>query len=221
MKTLRKRGIVHCDIKPENILTDVDGHFVLSDFGTALCFAKNFCDEERNSGLLSAETLKEFEEKLIEKGDNFAGTPDFMAPEVWVDGETFSYSADVWSAGVVGFYALVGRVSNLRALFHMFLIPIARQLPWDPAASSADTSQMKVSDGEMVEDLDTRFDIRLKDAALEYPELVEAGYQVLTAPIEFTDEERNQFEIDEITEDFLFSVRPFMLSVCTSHLIPS
>ncbi|KAJ3489117.1 hypothetical protein NLI96_g2362 [Meripilus lineatus] len=177
LKALRKSGIVHCDIKPANILLGPNDRFVLSDYGATLCFPKAFSDEELKSGLFPADVLKRFE-NFAEEGDNFAGSPDFMAPEVWVDGCTFSYAADVWSAGMVGFYSLVGR------------------FPWE---SHAQTTALSTT--EMVEELG-QYDVCLKERALCDADLVEAAYEILTIPVSFTDEERERYEIDEKTEDF-------------------
>lgn len=114
MKALRQRGIVHRDIKPANVLIDTKStrRFIVSDLGIISLFWKNISDEERSIGALTDERLKAMEEMEMEKDDEFTGSPEFMAPELWVDGEAYSYAADVWSAALVGFFALVGRVSH-------------------------------------------------------------------------------------------------------------
>lgn len=56
--------VIHCDVKPENMLLNAKGDIVLSDFGIAVV--------QRTVDTLSGDTLS---------GQNIAGTPLYMAPE--------------------------------------------------------------------------------------------------------------------------------------------
>ena len=56
-----RRGVVHCDIKPSNVMMTEDGVAKLVDFGLAHVLREGTDDAARA----------------------FAGTPDYMAPEVW------------------------------------------------------------------------------------------------------------------------------------------
>lgn len=79
-----KRGVVHRDIKPDNILLDMDGRCVVTDFGIA----------KTPSGPQTA-------------AGTSMGTPRYMSPEhaqgVPVDGRS-----DIYSLGVVAYQCLVG-----------------------------------------------------------------------------------------------------------------
>jgi serine/threonine protein kinase len=77
-------GIVHRDIKPDNLLRMSDGRLVLSDFGLAT-----------NPAETPAVSI-------------LVGTPTYMAPEVVV-GEPATTASDVWSLGVVLHEILFGR----------------------------------------------------------------------------------------------------------------
>ena len=80
-------GIVHRDIKPDNVLLDREGRPLITDFGIAL-----LGDQLR---LTTAETAY--------------GTAAYMAPEQ-ARGEEIGPAADLYSAGVVLFEMLTGRL---------------------------------------------------------------------------------------------------------------
>ncbi|KAH0670820.1 hypothetical protein KY290_026855 [Solanum tuberosum] len=70
---LHSIGIVHCDVKGQNILIGENGDIKIADLGCA-----KLLRDEKNSG--------------------FSGTPAFMAPEV-ARGEEQGFAADIWAFG--------------------------------------------------------------------------------------------------------------------------
>jgi serine/threonine protein kinase/alpha-tubulin suppressor-like RCC1 family protein len=84
-----ERGIVHRDVKPENIFIDeVSGRALLADFGIARSVSKDT-------------------QQLTLAGVAI-GTPTYMAPEQ-IDGSIVDARSDLYSLGLVGWEVLTGR----------------------------------------------------------------------------------------------------------------
>ena len=91
------QGIVHRDIKLNNILIAPDHHLVLSDFGIS-----RVCDDRLRLALNASRTMTS-----ATSGKLIVGTQGYMAPEV-LRGETATPAADVYALGVVFFKLLTG-----------------------------------------------------------------------------------------------------------------
>ncbi|MGD8698093.1 MAG: serine/threonine-protein kinase [Gemmatimonadales bacterium] len=82
-----KRGVIHRDVKPANILIDSDGHVHLTDFGIAKALVGHT--------------------QLTETG-TVIGTPQYMAPEQ-CEGRVVDGRADQYSLACVGYHLLAGQ----------------------------------------------------------------------------------------------------------------
>jgi serine/threonine-protein kinase len=86
--TAAERGIVHRDVKPQNLLLSADGLVKLTDFGLA----------------------RSHESRDITVTGFFVGTPFYVAPEQVENSRGADVRADLYSLGCVFFELLTGRV---------------------------------------------------------------------------------------------------------------
>ena len=85
LKEMHARGIVHRDVKPDNMLMNQQGKVTLVDFGLAKKGTPN--------------SASQF--------SGFIGSPLFMAPEIY-EGKIYSHNVDLWALGITLYSMLEG-----------------------------------------------------------------------------------------------------------------
>lgn len=104
-----RHGVVHCDIKPSNLMLDSSGRVRLTDFG----IARAVDDATR-----------------VTKTGEFAGTLSYLAPEI-VAGETPTPASDVYSLGAVAYEMITGEPPFAAETVPALLTKITNELPPD------------------------------------------------------------------------------------------
>jgi serine/threonine-protein kinase len=92
-----REGVVHSDIKPENILINKDGKAMLTDFGLG------HVTQSYSASLALEGSL------ITKKGESIEGTLDYMSPEQ-KKGLEVGPESDMYSLGIVLFEALTGEL---------------------------------------------------------------------------------------------------------------
>ena len=95
-------GIVHRDIKPDNIMLSADGRYKLTDLGLAKLDASSSAG---NGALVLDEDAPE---KPMRKTS--FGTLEYMSPEQYIDTESCDIRSDIYSLGVTMYQLATGRL---------------------------------------------------------------------------------------------------------------
>ena len=90
LKTLHQNGIIHCNLKPSNIIIDEFGNVKICDFKKAL-------------------NVNEMTMNDIRKNKT-AMTPCYTAPELFSDNGIYSFKTDLWALGCIMYEMALGQV---------------------------------------------------------------------------------------------------------------
>ena len=156
-----KRGIIHRDIKPQNVIVKADGTIKVLDFGIALA-----------KGSMQ-----------LTQANNVMGSVHYLAPEL-ARGESASVQSDIYALGIVLFEALTGDVPfKADSAVQVALMHMRNEMPsvrvFNPTlpqsvenivirATAKDRTQRYVSCNEMLDDLKTC----LRPERLNEPKLI-------------------------------------------------
>ncbi|CAH2036122.1 unnamed protein product [Thlaspi arvense] len=116
LEYLHSEGVVHRDLKPDNLLIANDGHVKLADFGLSKV---GLIDStiDLSGPVISGTPLLVEEKPISPTSENqqperqvkrsAVGTPDYLAPEILL-GTEHGATSDWWSVGIILFEFIVG-----------------------------------------------------------------------------------------------------------------
>src|SRR5512136_1540413 len=109
LEEAHKLGVIHRDLKPQNIMIDEEGRARIMDFGIARSLAG----------------------KSITGAGVLIGTPEYMSPEQ-VEGKDVDQRSDIYSLGVILYEMLTGRVPFSGDTPFAVGVKIKSEIPKDP-----------------------------------------------------------------------------------------
>ena len=118
LEVAHEAGVIHRDIKPQNMVVEADGTVKVMDFGIARL-------QMRSEGHTQAGMV--------------VGTPEYMSPEQ-LRGDELDARADLYSAGVVLYESLTGKLPHIADTPGALIGKVLSETPAPPRASVAEVS---------------------------------------------------------------------------------
>jgi serine/threonine-protein kinase len=100
-----ERGVIHRDLKPDNIMVGGHGQVYVMDWGIA-----QLMEQERAAGIIGDEVrVQSDRKKRKDSKGTIIGTPAYMAPEqAWGDIDAIDQRTDIFAVGAMLYLALTG-----------------------------------------------------------------------------------------------------------------
>ncbi|KAL1202711.1 putative serine/threonine protein kinase IREH1 [Cardamine amara subsp. amara] len=168
LEYLHSEGVVHRDLKPDNLLIAHDGHIKLTDFGLSKVGLINSTDDLAGPAVSGTSLLDEEESRLAASEDQLerrkkrsaVGTPDYLAPEILL-GTGHGATADWWSVGIILFELIVGippfNAEHPQQIFDNIL---NRKIPWPHVPEQMSAEAYDIIDRFLTEDPHQRLGAR-------------------------------------------------------------
>lgn len=118
LEVAHEAGVIHRDIKPQNMVVEADGTLKVMDFGIARLQTRS--DGHTQAGMV-------------------VGTPEYMSPEQ-LRGDELDGRSDLYSAGVVLYESLTGRLPHVADTPGALIGKVLSETPVPPRASVAEVS---------------------------------------------------------------------------------
>jgi DNA-binding SARP family transcriptional activator len=205
LATAHRRGVVHRDVKPQNILLDQENNAYLSDFGIAL-------ELMRSDGLTDADAV--------------IGSPAYLSPE-HAKSEPATAQSDIYSLGVVmhellvGEHPFVGATPADQIAMHLTesLPPLREQRPDLPEALEVVIQQATAKEPTNRYQDALEFAAAFR-AAASYLAAKNAGSSLASAPVEMVNPYRGLRAFQEADADVFYG-RDALIQQLASRLDPA
>lgn len=102
LKFAHDKGLVHRDVKPDNLLLNLDGIVKVADLG----LVKQVGPDRRPTVVTPSSTVADMD---FVSADILVGSPAYMAPEQALDATTVDHRSDIYSLGCTLYALLAGR----------------------------------------------------------------------------------------------------------------
>ena len=107
LKTLHQNGIIHCNLKPSNIIIDEFGNVKICDFKKAL-----------NTNTMTMQEIKK---------NKTAMTPCYTAPELFNENGVYTFKTDLWALGCIMYEMAIGQVPFFEERVNKLIMKILKE----------------------------------------------------------------------------------------------